>query len=252
LRSDGDGFAVDSPLPTILLVDDVQLFLEIEKGFLESSPVRILTARDGEEALEVIRREPPALVVMDINMPRLDGITCCSIIKADPALAAIPVIMVTNAGRADDVRQSWRAGCDDFLEKPVNGRAFLEKTHRFLQVIERRKRRVAFDREVTLQVAGQEIGVQAVDLSYNGVYVATVLDLPAEAELMLSFSLLDAASPRIIARGRVAWLNVGGGRRKRNYSPGFGIEFREIIGEGLAMVRMNELRDFVDLHRETG
>lgn len=252
MRSDGDGFAVDSPLPTILLVDDVQLFLEIEKGFLESSPVRILTARDGEEALVVIRREPPALVVMDINMPRLDGITCCSIIKADPALAAIPVIMVTNAGRTDDVRQSWRAGCDDFLEKPVNGRVFLEKTHRFLQVIERRKRRVAFDREVALQVAGQEIGVQAVDLSYNGVYVATVLDLPAETELMLSFSLLDAVSPRIIARGRVAWLNVGDGRGKQNYPPGFGIEFREIIGEGLAMVRMNELRDFVDLHRETG
>lgn len=251
MRTDGDGFAVD-PLPKILLVDDVQLFLEIEKGFLESSPVRILTARDGEEALEVIRRELPSLVVMDINMPRLDGISCCSQIKADPALASIPVIMVTNAGRADDVRQSWRAGCDDFMEKPVNGRIFLEKTHRFLQVIERRKRRVAFDREITLQVSGQEIGALSVDLSYNGVYVATVLDLAVDAELMLSFSLLDAAPPRIIARGRVAWLNVGSGRRKQNYPPGVGIEFREIIGEGLAMVRMNELRDFVDLHRETG
>lgn len=251
MHTDGDGFAVD-PLPKILLVDDVQLFLEIEKGFLESSPVRILTARNGEEALEVIRRELPSLVVMDINMPRLDGISCCSMIKADPAFAAIPVIMVTNAGRADDVRQSWRAGCDDFMEKPVNGRIFLEKTHRFLQVIERRKRRVAFDREVTLQLAGREIGALAVDLSYNGVYVATVLDLTVETELMLTFSLLDAASPRIIARGRVAWLNVGSGRRKQNYPPGVGIEFREIIGEGLAMVRMNELRDFVDLHRETG
>ncbi|MSM40599.1 MAG: response regulator [Geobacter sp.] len=252
MRTDGDGLAAVPAIPKILLVDDVQLFLEIEKGFLESSPVQILTARNGEEALEVIRRELPSLVVMDINMPRLDGITCCSIIKADPALAAIPVIMVTNAGRADDVRQSWRAGCDDFLEKPVNGRVFLEKTHRFLQVIERRKRRVAFDREVMLQMAGQEIGALAVDLSYNGVYVATVLDLPVDAELLLSFSLLDAASPRIIARSRVAWLNVGGGRRKQNYPPGVGIEFREIIGEGLAMVRMNELRDFVDLHRETG
>jgi len=236
-------------IPKVLLVDDVHLFLEIEKGFLEGSPVEIITAHDGEEALETIRRERPALVIMDINMPRMDGIACCAAIKADPELASTPVIMLTNSGRNEDLQQSWRAGCDDFIVKPVSDRVFLEKTRRFLEVIERRKKRVPIQVPASLQINGQTFSGTSEDLSYNGMYVASTCDTLQDEILTVSFRIFEDSPSAVIARGRVAWLNPEPASKKAAYKPGFGIEFLEIIGEGLAMLRANEVRAYVDLHK---
>ena len=233
--------------PKILLVDDVQLFLEITKGFLAMSPVEILTAHDGEEALEIVRHEHPALVVMDINMPKMDGITCCSLIKGDPVLASTPVIMVTNSGSIEDVQQSWRAGCDDFIEKPLDERLFLEKARRFLEVIERRKKRVSFEGAVFVTIDSQISAGVAVDLGYNGMYVANPLEASIGDEVIVSFRLVESSPVNTVARGRVAWLNRAQDLKKPNYPPGFGVEFIEIIGEGLSMLRTNELQAYVDL-----
>lgn len=236
-------------IPKILLVDDVHLLLEIEKGFLEGSPVDIITANDGEEALEMIRRDRPALVIMDINMPRMDGIACCAAIKADPELTSTPVIMLTNSGRNEDLQQSWRAGCDDFIVKPVTDRVFLEKARRFLEVIERRKKRVPIQVPASLQINGQTISGTSEDLSYNGMYVASNCEAQQGESLTVSFRIFEDSPSLVIARGRIAWLNPEPARIKAGYKPGFGIEFLEIIGEGLAMIRSDEVRAYVDLHK---
>ena len=239
-------------IPKILLVDDVRLFLAIEKGLLEQSPVEILTSNDGEDALQIIRRERPALVVMDINMPRMDGIACCRAIKSDSDLASTPVMIVTNASSVDDVQQSWKAGCDDFIVKPIDGKLFLEKAHRFLNVIDRRRKRVLFQTEVALQVKGRIITGNSVDLSYMGMYVASS-HLPEVGDsLVLSFRLLDTSPAMTVVRGRVVWINHGDGRFKQDYPSGFGVEFLEIIGEGLSMLRANEVKSFVDLRKDKG
>src|SRR6185369_2073121 len=88
----------------ILLVDDVRLLLDIQKRFLASSQVRILTAGDGAEALEIVRLEHPDLIIMDKYMPKMNGLDCCVAIKADQSIAHIPVIMSTNAARQADAR----------------------------------------------------------------------------------------------------------------------------------------------------
>ena len=85
--------------PKILLVDDTRLVLELEKSFLKLSDVEVLTAGNGVEALALIRKDPPDLVFMDMNMPEMDGISCCTLIKSDPFLSDIPVVMLTTAGR---------------------------------------------------------------------------------------------------------------------------------------------------------
>ncbi|MBT0665389.1 response regulator [Geobacter pelophilus] len=237
------------PIPKILLVDDVRLFLEIEKRLLEQSLIEILTATDGEDALDIVRRERPALVVMDINMPRMDGIDCCRLIKSDPDLAGTAVMIVTNASNADDVEQSWKAGCDDFIVKPIDGRLFLEKAHRFLNAINRRRKRVLFQTEVALQIEGRLITGHSFDLGYMGMYVASSW-LPSVGEtVVLSFRLLDTSPAMTVARGKVIWVNHGIDRLKQNYPDGFGVEFLEIIGEGLTMIRANELMQFVDLRK---
>ncbi|GAM09842.1 polar-differentiation response regulator DivK [Geobacter sp. OR-1] len=235
-------------IPKILLVDDVQLFLEIEKRLLEQSNVEILTARDGEEALKIVRQERPSLVVMDINMPKMDGIDCCRAIKSDPDLAGTAVIIVTNASNDGDLDQSWKAGCDDFIVKPVDGRLFLEKARRFLNAIDRRRKRIFFQTEIAVQIEGRIITGTSFDLSYMGMYVASSW-LPSVGDsIVLSFRLLDTSPAMTVARGKVIWVNHGR-NRKPDYPDGFGVEFKEIIGEGLAMIRINELMQFVDLRK---
>lgn len=119
-------------LPRILLVDDVRLFLELEKSFLHLAQVKILTAANGEEALAVVRRERPDLVFLDLYMPVLDGLTCCAAIKGDPEISATPVIMVTTGGKPEEVEQCRAAGCDGLLTKPVDRSAFLDMVSRFI------------------------------------------------------------------------------------------------------------------------
>lgn len=236
-------------IPKILLVDDVRLFLEVEKRLLEQSPVEILTAKNGEEALLIVRNERPSLVVMDINMPRMNGIECCRAIKADIDIAATPVIIVTNASSANDLQESLNAGCDDFIIKPVDGKLFLEKAHRFLHAIDRRRKRVLFHTQVALQIEGRIINASSYDLSYMGMYVRSSWLPNVGDSLVLSFRLLDTSSSMTVVRGRVVWLNNGEERFKTDYPSGFGIEFIEIIGEGLSMLRSNELMIFVDIRK---
>jgi len=118
--------------PRILLVDDVKLFLELEKSYLHLSHSVVLTAATGEEALETARRERPDLIFLDLYMPGMDGAACCSILKGDPDLSAIPVVMVTTGGRPEEVAQCRAAGCDGLLTKPVDRVAFLEMVARFI------------------------------------------------------------------------------------------------------------------------
>src|ERR1039457_2919395 len=84
--------------PKILLVDDTKLFLKLEQEYLKHLAVTVLTAENGIEALEIARSQNPDLIFMDINMPVMDGVSCCAAIKADPGLRSIPVVMVTTKG----------------------------------------------------------------------------------------------------------------------------------------------------------
>src|SRR5512137_1616668 len=86
----------------ILLVDDAKIFIDIQKDFLKYSPVQIITAYNGIDALETVRRKRPDLIVMDVGMPDPDGVSCCKTIKEEYAHCDIPVILIsTNSGHDD-------------------------------------------------------------------------------------------------------------------------------------------------------
>ena len=155
-------------MSTILLVDDVQQCLEVEKKFLKPSRVRVLTARNGVEALAVMRQDRPDLVIMDQQMPKMDGLACCTAIKGDPSLRAIPVILTGNAGASENEDVIRRAGCDDYLEKPVFSKTFLEKVSRFVPGIERRLARIPCRVPVTVRLNGSEMTCVSEDLSVHG------------------------------------------------------------------------------------
>ena len=106
-------------MKTILIVEDVELNRDLLVQLLEDD-YRLLLAEDGEAALELAARERPDLILMDLSLPKLDGWEATRRLKADPALAPIPVIALSAHAMKSHEDRAWQSGCDDFLTKPLD------------------------------------------------------------------------------------------------------------------------------------
>lgn len=116
----------------ILLVDDTDTILLFLKTLLAGQDFDFLTAKNGAEAIERARRERPDLVLLDILMPVMDGIEACRIMKGDPELKGIPVVIVTARSEPENVERCLDAGCDDYVFKPIRKLELLDKINRLL------------------------------------------------------------------------------------------------------------------------
>ena len=231
----------------ILLVDDVKLLREIQKGLLATSPVQILAASDGVEALSIARKELPGLIVMDNHMPIMDGVTCCKEIKADPQLRQIPVIMVTNAVKPADREEYLAAGADDWLSKPIDGKLFLATLKKHLPAIECRAPRAPLAVEVGVTAAdGFHTGMSQ-DISLKGILITSAFQPSPGDELKIEF-VLPGSAAATVAQGRVARVGNRKADGKSGMTCDFGVEFIEIIGKGLPFIRRSELEAYVTLH----
>lgn len=221
----------------VLLVDDVNLLLELEKAFLKGLPVDVLVARNGAEALVLVKQTPPDLIYLDLNMPVMDGLTCCKALKSDPQTCDIPVIMVTTAGREEDEALCRDAGCDDYITKPINGKIFLEKGRKCLADFERRRLRFRYVTDVEFLKDGEPKSGRTEDISKGGLFIAIPPDVMPDDPVDLSFSLpLGDETVVVAARARVAWENRGDIRLKPTYPAGIGVEFTDIDNEAVAKI----------------
>jgi len=121
-------------MPTILVVDDNQQNLELLQAYLEDVDCQAVPARDGLEALEIIAKEPPDLILLDVMMPKMSGFEVCKRIKNDPKTSDIPVIMVTALNEFGDIERAIDSGTDDFLSKPVNKLELLTRVKTMLKL----------------------------------------------------------------------------------------------------------------------
>jgi two-component system, OmpR family, alkaline phosphatase synthesis response regulator PhoP len=215
----------------VLLVDDVSMFLELERGFLQRSAVKVLTARDGKEALQICKSEQPALVFMDLHMPVMNGADCCREIKKEGRLIETPVVLITSEGKESDRQACFDAGCDGFLTKPLDRNEFLQTARKLLPEIDRRDQRVGCRIKIKYRAFGVTLSGFIADLSQNGAYVATETDLEKGTLLELIFALPDPFGSIIQTKGRVAWVNAKKSRHKPSLPEGFGLEFVEVPDE---------------------
>jgi two-component system cell cycle response regulator DivK len=112
------------PGEAILVVDDNAVNLKLARVLLEKAGYAVRTAADGVEALAALKDFRPRLILMDLQMPGLDGLQVTRLLKADPATAGIKVVALTAyAMKGDDVRAK-AAGCDAYLPKPIDTRTF--------------------------------------------------------------------------------------------------------------------------------
>jgi two-component system alkaline phosphatase synthesis response regulator PhoP len=106
--------------PTILVVDDEEDLLSLLEYNLEQEGFEVVLARDGVEAIEQTRTHEPALIILDVMMPRMDGIEVCEKLRKDAHLRTIPIMMLTARTEEDDKVEGLDVGADIYLGKPVS------------------------------------------------------------------------------------------------------------------------------------
>ncbi len=230
--------------PKVLLVDDVAVFLEMQRAFLKNSSVCIFTAKDGVEALEIARKNHPGLIFMDLHMPNMNGAECCAFVKQDPLLSSVPVVMVTTEGKEPDRSICFKAGCDAFLTKPIDRNLYLETARKYMPSIDRRYPRVPYRTQIIFRTNGQTSSGEIWDISLNGLYVATDCEIDVGTKLELAFDLHVADGALVQVKGRVAWVNSKKNMKKPDLPVGFGVEFIAIAKNSKQI-----LNHFVETHR---
>jgi len=123
--------------PRILLVDDDPDILDVLEITLAEENYEILKAKDGEEAIRIIQSKPLDLVLLDYNMPKMNGQQVCRKVKQDLLLRHIPIIMVTGKGEVSDKVGGINAGADDYIVKPFEPKELLARIHMILRRTER-------------------------------------------------------------------------------------------------------------------
>jgi two-component system, cell cycle response regulator DivK len=116
----------------ILVVEDQPDNRQIIRDMLADTGYEIAEAENGEEALAAITKQRPDLILMDIQLPIMDGYAATRRIKTDPALKSIPVIAVTSYALSGEERKAREAGCDDYVPKPYSPRQLLAKIRQYL------------------------------------------------------------------------------------------------------------------------
>ncbi len=129
-----DPASIDLASAAILVVDDNEANLELLHAYAESIGCRVLTARNGLEAIELVDRDQPDLILLDVMMPRMSGFQVCAKIKGDPATRDIPVVMVTALNEVSDVERAVESGADDFLTKPIHRLELITRVKSLLRV----------------------------------------------------------------------------------------------------------------------
>ena len=118
----------------ILVVEDQEDNRQIIRDLLSATDYEITEAESGEQALEAVAKQRPDLILMDIQLPGMDGYEATRRIKADPALRSITIIAVTSYALSGEEQKARAAGCDEYVPKPYSPRQLLAKIRQYLPV----------------------------------------------------------------------------------------------------------------------
>ncbi len=116
----------------ILIIEDNPLNMELASDLLEAAGYDVVGAISGEEGLRLARIERPALILMDLALPGMDGLMATELLKADPRTSGIPVVALTAQAMKGDRDLALAAGCTDYITKPINTRTFAQTVAGYL------------------------------------------------------------------------------------------------------------------------
>jgi len=118
----------------LLIVDDNPQNIQVLGTMLRNENYRISVAMNGVQALERVKAAKPELILLDVQMPEMDGIECCKRLKADPETKDIPVIFLTALSQTEDMKRGYEVGAADYATKPFNGPELLRRVETHLSL----------------------------------------------------------------------------------------------------------------------
>jgi uncharacterized protein (TIGR02266 family) len=208
------------PRRTILVVDDAPMFREIESLFLRRYG-RVVTAANGAEALEAVRRERPDVVVLDFHLPDIDSATLCRRIRAlSPAGRPSTVVAISN-GDSRDHEKAIQAGAADVLTKPLSRTSLVATVNRLVRFPEMRgMARIDLAGTVRVVMRAEERWGTMRNLSRGGMYIEANWAASPESKMQLEFRLPEVAKP-LSPTAKVIWSR----KRGNGVSAGMGVRF---------------------------
>jgi CheY-like chemotaxis protein len=171
----------------LLIVDDMKSFLDLERTFLRRAECKIHTASTGLEAIKVAQTVHPDLILLDVEMPEMNGIEATRILSVTPGLKEIPIIIVSSTNRD---KEAVAAGAKEFVRKPVDEGTFLHLVTKYVPLKVRKDPRKELNRPATFLcnrvVEGQGL---VVDVSISGAFLTTQQALAVGDTLSIRFSI---------------------------------------------------------------
>ena len=110
---------------TILIIEDNELNMKLVRSMLQLGQYVVLEAEDAESGIQLAREALPDLILMDIQLPGMDGLSATRLIRKDPVLSGIPVVALTSYAMQGDEQKAKSAGCTGYIAKPIDTRSFL-------------------------------------------------------------------------------------------------------------------------------
>jgi len=211
----------------ILIVDDSETFLMYFSILLRRMGFDIIPADNGITALKLLRVLMPDIVILDIAMPQMDGITTLRHIKGDVYTSNIPVIMVTVSSNPKDYEECEKLGCSGYLTKPVTVTDIHNTLHRCMPFSGKKRRllRTAFEKRVLVTCNGVTSEHHAVSLSEGGIYIRKKNPFRVGTKLEISVPLRDDETLNI--RGNVIYAKGIEGNLFK-IPPGMAVEFSDV------------------------
>jgi len=220
------------PKKSILLVDDNPSSLIYLGILIKRLGYDVLTAKNGAEALRIMKEKRPSLVLLDIVMPVMDGKTCLTIAKNDPEIKDIPIFMLTS--RFDILRDCARIGCNGYLKKPVNLSELYEVIQNTIEETPRQNLRVTLSLKVTLSYQDKREVLYATNLSLEGIYLRREEPLDIGTPVVIKLHL-PPPSETITLKGSV--IHTKDLTDNLSPEPGIGIRFDDVAPDVIHRLR---------------
>ena len=228
---------VSDRVKKVLIVDDSETFLMYMSILMRRMGFdKIIPANNGIEALKLLGILMPDVVMLDITMPQMDGITALRHIRGNEHTSNIPVIMITTASDNKTYEECERFGCCGYLTKPVNINKLNDILYECMTYKKRSKRRflrTSFEKKVAVTHSGVTVERYAVSLSECGIYIREKNPFPVGTEVEIALPLRDE---KIYLTGTVIYVKGIHGNIS-NIVPGMAIEFKKLTSNDSEILR---------------
>lgn len=223
---------------TILVVDDEAHIVELAQMYLEQEGFRVQSANDGARALEMVARQPPALMVLDLMLPEVDGWEVCRRVRAGRSAPDLPIIMLTARDEDVDKIVGLELGADDYLTKPFNPRELVARVKAILRRTGRAARATApiHVGDVTIDPAGHEVKIAGQGVTLRPKEFDLLLTLIEHRGIVLSREQLLDLVWGYDFYGETRTVDVHIAQLRKRLADSTSVEIETVVGAGYKLV----------------